>query len=228
MQQAQGVLDWHVGSSVPDLTRWFIEHETLRGKSQHIPLKHSTDDVLRVCTYNCHFWLGPSQSSFVSNTEAIVKVIEQCDADVLVLNEYVPIRESSLLPVVGEHLQKLGYVHSTLASSPKWTDVTFVTVVFSRLAFLQTQKEEQLMLYGDRHAVHVAVDLKGTKVHIFGLHLDVYDEDGTTRLKQAQHVLSKCSQLENVVIAGDLNSLRRSDYCDADWEKIVEHDKRRG
>jgi endonuclease/exonuclease/phosphatase family metal-dependent hydrolase len=67
-----------------------------------------------------------------------------------------------------------------------------------------------------------------SQLHVFGLHLDVYDEAGTARLKQAQQVISKIGTLENVVIAGDLNSLRRRDYCTADWEKIVEHDKLRG
>jgi hypothetical protein len=119
--------------------------------------------------------------------------------------------------------------------------VTFVTVIFSRVPFQQTQAEEQIGLFGDRHAVRVSVLLDNrlvracffsllyvlfffffaSQLHVFGLHLDVYDEAGTARLKQAQQVISKIGTLENVVIAGDLNSLRRRDYCTADWEKIV-------
>jgi hypothetical protein len=43
-----------------------------------------------------------------------------------------------------------------------------------------------------------------------------------------QQWISKFDRLENVVMLGDLNSLRRKDYCDQDWEKLVAHDKIRG
>jgi len=106
--------------------------------------------------------------------------------------------------------------------------VTFVTVIFSRLPFVQARWEEQIRLCGDRHAVRVSVALEDCLVHVFGLHLDVYDEAGAMRLSQAQQVLRHCSSQKNVVLAGDLNSLRRRDYSEADWDKLVRHDNQRG
>jgi hypothetical protein len=57
--------------------------------------------------------------------------------------------------------------------------VTFVTVVFSRVPFLQ--KEEQIGLVGERHAVKVVVAVNEIVLHLVGTHLDVDDESGSTR-----------------------------------------------
>jgi hypothetical protein len=114
-------LDWPSGASVQRLVDWFVETEGSKAKNQVLPghIPHS----LRICTFNVHFWLGPTQDRFFCNVDAIMDVVSRCHADVLVLNEFVPIRDTSLLPKVGERLAQMGYTYSTLASSPSWMHV---------------------------------------------------------------------------------------------------------
>jgi hypothetical protein len=117
------LLDWTVGENREYLVKWYVAfQQRLRLSSPPVPRKSGT--ALRVCTYNVHFWLGPALDVLVHNVAAILDVIERCDADVLVLNECVPITDVNLLPGIVARLSEMGYIHNTLNSSPKWTDVS--------------------------------------------------------------------------------------------------------
>jgi endonuclease/exonuclease/phosphatase family metal-dependent hydrolase len=64
-----------------------------------------------------------------------------------------------------------------------------------------------------------------------GVHLDVYDDTGRTRLRELKqlHALLDATepQPQAVVVCGDFNALRKQDYTEMQWAKIVEHDRRR-
>jgi hypothetical protein len=122
MKSVASSLGWPVGASVQTLTEWFNSSEAAAAaKEADVPARAPSS--LRVCTYNVHFWLGSSQTKFESNVEEILQVIRRTEADVLVLNEFVPIRDEKMTPMLEERLASMGYVHSTLASSPKWHEV---------------------------------------------------------------------------------------------------------
>ncbi len=199
------------------LIDWFVASE---GEVQKESVPGKKKGHLRLCTYNVHFWLGPCQVKCMPNENAIIAVIAAADADILVLNECFPISDPKRFKEMVKRLeQELGYVHHTVEGSPKYTDVTFVTVIFSRQPFEETS--EQMNLWGERHAVRVCVP---GGLNVVGLHCDLYDESGATRVKQVAQILAKTARHANVVLAGDMNALRRADYSETEWHKLETHD----
>ncbi len=207
---------WSVGMDVNQLVAWFVATE---GRLDPASVPTRERPALRLCTYNVHFWLGPEQLVCEPNVEEMMAIIAATDADVLVLNEFVPVKDTRSMDGLVDRLERsLGYVHHTVKGSPSCRDVTYVTVVFSRLPL---EERQQIGLWEDRHAVRVCVE---GGLQVVGMHLDVYDDSGKTRNKQAEQVLAKVRPLANVVLAGDMNALRRKDYSAEEWEKLAAHD----
>jgi endonuclease/exonuclease/phosphatase family metal-dependent hydrolase len=212
-------VSWRVGADVNELVKWFIGSEGTLDPSS-VPKKRK--GALRLCTYNVHFWLGPEQLVCELNVEEMMAVVAAVDADVIVFNEFVPVKDTRTMDGLVERLERsLGYVHHTVKGSPSYRDVTFVTVIFSRLPL---EERQQIGLCEDRHAVRVRVE---GGLQVVGMHLDVFDETGKTRNKQVEQVLAKTRGLTDVVLVGDMNALRRNDYSDEEWEKLAAHDRLR-
>ena len=201
--------------SVDQLVDWFVASQ---GRMDPAAIPKKRKGQLRLATYNVHFWLGPHQVRGEANEEEMLAVIAATDADVLVLNEFVPVRDTRLMDGLVERLERCGYTHHTVKGSPSYRDVTYVTVIFSRLPL---EEREQLGLCEERHAVRVCVQ---GGLSVVGMHLDVYDDSGQTRVKQVDQVLAKTRQLRNVIFAGDMNALRRKDYSEDEWAKMAAHD----
>lgn len=85
------------------------------------------------------------------------------------------------------------------------------------------------MIPGDRHVV--LAHLQDLDVCLVGLHLDVYDESGATRLKQLQQLQRLLDEMKPqpgvCILAGDFNAVRSRDYTEQQLAKMREHDKAR-
>lgn len=73
---------------------------------------------------------------------------------------------------------------------------------------------------------------------VVGIHLDVFDESGKTRVQQINQILDTITYCENttsiskdkklrIIVTGDFNSLRKADYTDDEWSEIVTTDRKR-
>ena len=216
---------WRVGAGPDELCEWFVEQQ------RNVPVPPPSAGALRIACYNVHFFLGPRQTALEPNEAAILAELrlvgEHCS--VLVLNEFVPIY---LHEAAQEHAARLaefmavelGFEHHTYKAAT--SAATFVTVIFSRVPFDFCCT---IPLSGDREAVHVLLG-NGLDIDILGTHLDVYDETGETRAQQVDelfHYIESGPPRPCWVLAGDMNALRRQDYSDEEWTRIVEHDRQR-
>lgn len=189
MEQQENVLGWRCGWTPAQLTEWFIEtQDTLQQTQPQRKRRADNDSLLRVCTYNVHFFYAPSMK-LQSNVDGIFDQIEQLEADVLVLNEFSPHSDAMALDMVSR-MERLGFVHHSWLGSPSWKKVTFVTVVFSKRRLAWTK---QIQLVGDRHAV--VVELEDQNFCVCGVHLDVADDSGSMRNRQLAQLIPKLKEL---------------------------------
>ena len=206
------------GSSYQVLHAWFRGSMSKQQRALGpLPVLHRPR--IRVATFNLQMLSGMVLDDIVS-----------LNADILILNEFFPLPRShpQMEPkALAETLRtKYGYKEGSFDCSPPWQDVTFVTVVLSRLPLRSVR---QVMLDGDRHAV--VVQLRDLDMCVTGLHLDVYDESGKTRLRQLQQLQQVLEELKPApavcVLAGDFNAVRRKDYTEEEFTKIRNHDRER-
>ena len=220
-------LHWIVGASREELCETYMQHAEAR--------RDETVNSAFLAVYNVHFFLGPQQDELTRNDEAIWDAIESLDSQVLVLNEFFPVARGSGVAEAAEAFAnrlstEMGYKYSSMDGSPDYREVSFVTVVFSRLPFVVPAKQIRIV---DRFAVHVMLE---GGLDILGVHLDVYDDSGDLRVRQVKVLLDYIEQKSRKsmessacwILAGDLNALRPQDYNDEQWSKLEKHDALRG
>jgi endonuclease/exonuclease/phosphatase family metal-dependent hydrolase len=75
--------------------------------------------------------------------------------------------------------------------------------------------------------------LKDSHIDVIFLntHLEVVDKFGDIRSNQIEKILNHLDKKypnKAILIAGDFNTLRKADYCEEEWNNIVNIDKKRG
>lgn len=69
---------------------------------------------------------------------------------------------------------------------------------------LPPYKPAEPWFYGNHDALRVEIDLGATEISVWGLHLDVRDEQA--RVQAIEHVLNNLKDDQHTILAGDLNS----------------------
>lgn len=70
------------------------------------------------------------------------------------------------------------------------------------------------------------INYKGQKLNIISTHLDVFDSTGETREKQLKQLMSDISSLEgSIILCGDFNSLKKSDYISEELNWLSNNNK---
>ena len=230
-------MKWCSGDSPEVLSDHFVEYN----KNGALRMPQRQEGIFRVATFNVHFFLD---CRGVPNVEKILEEICELESELLVLNEFFPLPHAhglsskdaeSLAKSLRERIIACGYIEDSYESSPSWEKgiswfanmcfsqslkATFVTVIFSKAKMLMLKQ----VTVEDRHCVFVKLD---NGISLWGVHLDVYDESGKLRRKQAKIMLEKCDKDDFVIIAGDMNAMRRKDYSEEEIEKIRSHDTMR-
>ncbi len=78
--------------------------------------------------------------------------------------------------------------------------------------------------------VHAKIALpNGQTLSVYATHLDVFDPSERVRFEQIKELMAVVSHDESdqILIAGDLNSVRHDDYTPAHWELIVQENTKR-
>jgi endonuclease/exonuclease/phosphatase family metal-dependent hydrolase len=190
---------------------------------QKILVKQSGD--LRIMTYNVH---GFKTKNFKKSFDQIIGIIGQIDPDVLALEEVYIYRpnETCTQQQLRQMLKQHKLHHGIFSRCG-------INAVFSKFPF--DCSEIDLGKDYVKKIPRNALVCTFPNLIVVGTHLDVFDESGSLRKQQIKKILDRLRSddldvLENkqIVITGDFNSLRRSDYTDMEWEELARIDHKRG
>lgn len=195
---------------------------------QKVLVKCETD--IRIMTYNVH---GFKTKEFKNSLKQIVTTIGTIMPDILVLEEvYVHEPNEAITP---QQLVELFKRHELKYFA---FSKTGINAVFSKFPFDHHEIDlgEDSVTKTSRNAIVCRfrnID-QNNDLTVVGTHLDVFDDSGELRKSQVNKILDYLKtqptsyESNHVVITGDFNSLRRSDYTDTEWKHIVAEDAERG
>lgn len=184
-------------------------------------------DCIRILSYNVH---GFYDRKGHNTLDEICEILLACEADVIVLQEFSLWGKRKLITAdaFAKDMRRLGYKHIHFDRKEE-------NFFLMKTEFMSDPSFELVSLGIDpirkvgRSAIICSGVHDGNPLTIVGTHLDVFDESGTTRIRQANTILSKLKgkEEERVMIVGDLNSLLRSDYDTSEWRHITRLDSER-
>lgn len=163
---------------------------------------------LRLLDYNVHMAVNTQGQV---DPEAIARVIEAEDPDVVVLQEVARGWVTNGMMDVAEWMSaRLGmpYVYAPAA------DGQFGNAVLSRLPILEQSSGRLGRFEGtmDRGYVRTVIDVGGGRsVNVIGTHLQHREQDTPTRLRQIEVLLEAWGGRDRTVIAGDMNDFPGSE-----------------
>lgn len=181
---------------------------------------------LRIMTYNVH---GFKTKKFRKTLDQISKIIGMIDPDILVLEEvyiYKP-NEACTSQQLRLLLKQYKLRYGVFSKSG-------INAVFSKFMFdcFEIDLGKDPVMNIPRNALVCSFPMN--ELIVVGTHLDVFDESGSFRKLQIEKIINQLrsddpENFENkrIIITGDFNSLKRSDYTDKEWDQIVQIDHKR-
>lgn len=200
-------------------------------------------DNIRILTYNVHGFTDRKQKPTFNE---IMDVIKRINPDIIVIEEFVlyGVKKQITYSQFKKILSDLGFVAITTdrlqnnVTASKFPATINPTIELGRDPTHNIWRFANLMI----------VDLSGidsSPLILVGTHLDVYDETGKTRIKQANMICETIDdEVENmrvqalisnkkfsepiIIVTGDFNCLRPDDYDDYEWNHMCRVDRMRG
>ncbi|MCX5921745.1 MAG: endonuclease/exonuclease/phosphatase family protein [Candidatus Dependentiae bacterium] len=183
-------------------------------ENKAIPRHETNNKTVRVATYNVHAWKDSHNNK---NFDGMMRVIQDINADILVLQEVSVFNQS----IMQKAFENLGYIcnESLFAQAANHYGCPFGNMIVSKYPLVQEPVkktfEADKKLIGERRCyVKTEIDLPHQKkVTIYGTHLDVYDETEKLRTKEIQELVDTIAQQSGpCIIAADCNAVRACDY----------------
>ena len=86
-------------------------------------------------------------------------------------------------------------------------------------------KAQQILENGEHEKIYANI----LEFHLFGTHLDVWDNTEISRINQLNLIINEINKIQNpnIILLGDLNLLYKNQINNSDWNYILEHDKLR-
>ena len=188
---------------------------------QVVPRPNNTTGF-RICQWNIHYLVQP--------WEEVLEEILRHDADVVILNEFWEsefVRHYNSAGKLRSAMYEKGYTRYCVAPT------CYPTAIFSRLKGADIDIHSVDL--GDmRYAVCMGLEVGDAKVWVYGAHLDDEEDwDGQRRLEMKrllEHAQDTIKDLttQPVIIAGDFNQQRQTDYAPDEWRKVRENKQQRG
>jgi len=173
----------------------------------------------------------------------IFDTIRALNADILLLQEAASDNNAEFEDYK-RILQELGYTHGIqfFGNMNKDREVPygpFGNWILSKFPFAQDPKVTYYTTqmehtpegeYVDRCVINGKIVLpNGQTVSVYNTHLDVFDHTEEVRKRQIQQLtdMVKEDDSDNILIAGDLNSVRPQDYSESLWNAIIQENQKR-
>lgn len=190
-------------------------------------------EAVRIASFNVHFWQDPYYDKRgENNLKNILFDIKKIDADILGLQEaLLPSSGRRVISTDGwekgefysdfEDMKYTSKMQCQASTTHCGQNTMFGNVLFGKLNFIEKGSLDLEKFQQGRCGVYAVAKIFGKNVHICCVHLDVFDESGSVRVKQIRQVLSyldKNCQGEPVILMGDFNSCKYEDYTDDERE----------
>lgn len=152
---------------------------------------------------------------FISGMEKMhlkksLEAIKTINPDIVIFQEYTIKADRDL--------EQLHYNHHHFIKTAGY----FGNAIFSRFPF-RTIKEAFYTTTYQEPRCYIAAEIilpNNQPITIYGTHLDTFDNSEQTRHIQIQELINATSNTKNVIITGDLNSIRKEDYDTKTWGLI--------
>ena len=211
--------------------------------NKNIPQHTQHDGLLRLMTYNVHFWMDPyirgGNPEIKPLHHEILNMILKLNPDVVVLqevtldgNEFTP-----KLPDFKEQLieacAKMGYKYTVWQPLiPTKGDSMFGNMIISKFPLQDTKHIYTIDEKNEEKRGYINVKVAG--ISLYGTHLDVWDETEKSRMSEMGELVDAMNKdtNANVVLLGDLNAARKQDHLyevngKTAWKLLVADDRAR-
>jgi endonuclease/exonuclease/phosphatase family metal-dependent hydrolase len=181
-----------------------------------INIKNKEKCLIRVATYNVHGFYDRGMKERLDN---VMENIKKVNPDIIIIQEvFYGLKNLVTKQILKNKLNSFG-LHNIIFSE------CGLNCIASSLSF-----DHKLIKFKpdpchkeQRNAI--IANFYQLDLTFVGTHLDVYDESGQTREDQIIDILKNVQQCSKIIVAGDLNTLRRTDYSNNEWLDIVQEAK---
>ena len=204
-------------------------------ENNKIPVRKEDPSLVRIATYNIHAWKNPYGKK---NLDTILDVINTIDADVIILQEAV--LDPALMNYISTRLN-CSLTNKNFCKTISYKNNTeFGNIIISKLPIHALTSHTYAVPQGKETRCFIKAELvlaNQKKLSIYGTHLEVHDKswNESKRVSEIKELLTYTSTdtNENIIIAGDLNAVRKEDYQykifgKAMWPLLVRENRLRG
>lgn len=194
-------------------------------------IKQKVENIVRIMTYNVH---GFTSVNGEDTLEKIMEQIKIIDPDIFGIQEmHLGCPHVQTMKEYSEKFNKLGY---NVKFSKCWVNLIGSKYSFEteelNISVIDSGLSHRCALIGKNFKIKTNIDCEYMLDIIFlNTHLEVFDKIGDRRINQMKIIMEHVSKkyLESsVIVVGDFNTLKKSDYSEKEWNYIVDVDTKRG
>lgn len=195
-----------------DIQSLFLEDvRNFEYENQYIPEKQH--GMFRVMCFNVRMWTTVHEES---NFDTASSLIQKLDPDILILQEVVDWQRTY------NHYVACGY--NAIAAHCKTKNPPFSPVIFAKNCTIVKAEDVvfKAQMNPSRELCYVRLDVikNGLPITVYNTHLEVDQKQlclstEDVRKKELEEILADIKQLDhqNIIIAGDFNSVQEKDYA---------------
>lgn len=181
--------------------------------NNEIPPKPSDGSIMRVVTYNIHYWKDVNN---VWSRHDIIKTIKNIDADILLLQEVMLDQTKSFpkgLAAFYQQIKKIGYSYCSFQSAD---DPTFGNVIALKPQFKILKSAQNKFAAHDRKPrsyLTTTIELANKQhISLYATHFEV--KNASVSEQQANELITIINQDTSTykLIGADFNAVRKKDY----------------
>ena len=174
-------------------------------------------------TFNIHMW---KNSYNIDSFDYQLDLIKKINPDILFLQEatWQDKNDDKIKKFI-----KLDYKYFILSNNDYYKNdnneyIYYGNILFSKLPIIYYEIISLNIDYLPEK--HSCIYANINNIHIFGCHLDVYDNSDKSRLLQLTNIFKKTKKLQynNIILLGDFNLLNKYQLTDSEWNYIQKHD----
>lgn len=214
------------------------------------PIKPKSDDIIRMMTWNVHYWskieannddsTKPSKES--ANYRAILNDINEIKPDIVCMQEVNYGKTNYIDADLNEELNKIGYILVSYCNTvPSWFVVPYgnAIIVKKDLGWCipsscnnVPQRNNVYRINSEGKSTKCYIETIYKNIKIICTHLDVYDNTGKIREKQIEELDNYIGNQCPTIIFGDFNLVCEDDYQsndeDKNWYNYISKDPKLG
>jgi endonuclease/exonuclease/phosphatase family metal-dependent hydrolase len=194
-------------------------------------IKLKSKNTIRFMSFNVH---GFTSASGEETLEKIIEQIKIIDPDIFGIQEIH--LGCPHVPTMRDYSEKFNAIGYNVKFSKCWINMIGSKFDFEMeelsLSVSDSGRTHRCALIGKNFKIKTSTEYEYLLDIVFlSTHLEVFDVLGKHRINQMEKIMEHMSKRysdSSIVVVGDFNSLRKSDYSEKEWNRIIEIDEKRG